>query len=255
MPDRGTWVDTHGHLFLLDEDPAAVLERAHDAGVEWIMCPGVDVATATASEELHERFGDTVLWSVGLHPHDAERWEDQRADIEALAARSHAIGECGLDYYRNLAPKDAQLQAFRDQVALAGQLSKPLIIHCRDAFADVYEVLSGADLGERALLHCWTGGRKWTKRFAELGVSFSFAGPLTFETGETLRIAAKHVPRDRTVVETDSPYLTPAPHRGEPNEPAFVRHTGETLAAIWGVDPDEVARQTSENASRIFNRA
>jgi TatD DNase family protein len=249
---KPSWVDTHGHLFLVEDDPEAVLTRAVDAGVDWLLCPGVDVESSEQSRDIAQRFSDRVLWSAGLHPHEAAKWPDVAEQIAELAQDADAVGECGLDWYRNLAPREDQLTAFADQLALAGDLDKPIIVHCRDAFRDVYTMLEGADLRERAVLHCWTGGSKWTKRFRELGVTFSFAGPLTYTTGETLRLAARHAPRNRTMVETDSPYLTPEPLRGEPNEPANVVHTGEALAEIWGMDRDEVARLTSQTAARIF---
>lgn len=247
-----SWVDTHGHLFLIEDDPSNVLTRAVDAGVEWLVCPGVDVETSERSKEIASKFPDRVLWSAGLHPHEAAQWVEVRDRIAELANEADAIGECGLDWYRNLSPRHDQIRAFGEQLDLAAELSKPIIVHCRDAFKDVYEMLASADLGGAVVLHCWTGGSKWTKRFRELGVMFSFAGPLTYKTGETLRLAAKHVPRDRTMVETDSPYLTPEPLRGQPNEPANVVHTGEALAEIWGMDAGEVAHLTSRAAARVF---
>lgn len=246
------WVDSHGHLFLIEDDPGAVLDRAIDAGVGWIMCPGVDVETSEASRNLAARFPTRVVWSAGLHPHDAADWPVVADRIAELARDASAIGECGLDWYRNLAPREAQLIAFGEQLDLAKDLEKPIIIHCRDAFKDVYAMVEAADIGERAVLHCWTGGSKWTKRFNELGVTFSLAGPLTYKTGETLQHAAKFLPRERTMIETDSPYLTPEPLRGQPNEPAFVTNTGTKLAEIWSMPVGDVARLTTETASRVF---
>ncbi len=246
------WVDTHGHLFLIDDDVGDVLERAEDAGVAWVMCPGVDVASSEASRALARRFPETVKWSAGLHPHDAASWPDVGGRIAELAADADAVGECGLDWYRNLAPRDAQLTAFGEQVAIAKDLDKPVIVHCRDAFRDVYEILADAALGERAVLHCWTGGTKWTKRFAELGVTFSYAGSLTYSGDDTLRLGARFAPPHRTMVETDSPYLTPEPLRGASNEPANVVLTGSVLADVWGVDVAEAARLTTATAARVF---
>jgi TatD DNase family protein len=128
----------------------------------------------------------------------------------------------------------------------------PVIVHCRDAFRDVHNILEASEAGERAILHCWTGGRKWTRRFLDLGVTFSFAGPVAFETGETIRLGAELVPPNRALVETDTPYLAPPPHRGQPNEPAWVSYVGESLAQVWGVSPEEAAAATSANAGRIF---
>jgi TatD DNase family protein len=246
------WVDSHGHLFLVEDEPEAVIARAVTAGVDWLMCPGVDVATSEQSREIAEQFPSRVLWSAGLHPHEAEDWPSVADRIGELARDASAIGECGLDWYRNLAPRDAQLLAFGDQLDLAKELDKPIIIHCRDAFKDVHEMVAAVGIGEHAVLHCWTGGSKWTKRFNELGVTFSLAGPLTYRTGETLQHAARFLPRDRTMVETDSPYLTPEPLRGQPNEPAFVTRTGEKLAEVWGMEPGEVAKLTTGTAARVF---
>jgi len=246
------WVDTHGHLFLLEDPPELVLERAGSAGVRWVMCPGIDLPTSRQAAQIAAKHPDRVTWSAGLHPHDASSWPTGRDDISELAANASAIGECGLDWYRNLAPKDHQIQAFADQLALAASLRKPIIIHCRDAFADVFEMVGDVDLGEFAVLHCWTGGPKWTKRFRELGVTFSFAGPLTYTTADTLRLGAAQAPPERTMVETDSPYLTPEPRRSESNEPANVPLTGAALAAVWGMEVSDVARLTSETAARVF---
>jgi TatD DNase family protein len=246
------WVDTHAHLFLMDEEPERVLDRAADAGVAWLMCPGVDVETSEQSRDLASRFPERVLWSAGLHPHDASDWPEVRDRVATLASEASAVGECGLDWYRNLSSREDQILAFSQQLELASELDKPIIIHCRDAFRDVHDMLEAADLGEKAVLHCWTGGSKWTKRFERLGVTFSLAGPLTYQTGETLQLAARFLPRDRTMVETDSPYLTPEPMRGRPNEPANVTNTGLALAGIWGMDDVDVAALTSEAASRVF---
>lgn len=246
------WVDTHGHLYMTGATPSALLDRASDKGVKWVVCPGVDAGTTNRAREIAHEHPDRVLWSAGLHPHDASRWPDEEDAIANLATEADALGECGLDFYRNLAPRDHQIDAFRAQLTLAKELGKPIIIHCRDAFADVYEEVGSADLGERAVLHCWTGGRKWTKRFRDLGVTFSFAGPLTYSTGETLRLAAEQVPMDRAVVETDAPYLTPEPIRSQRNEPAYVGLTGSALAEVWGVDVAVAADATTANATRVF---
>lgn len=246
------WVDSHGHLFLIDEEPVDVLDRASSAGVGWLMCPGVDVPTSETSSALAARFPERVQWAAGLHPHDAQDWPQVANRIEELARDADAIGECGLDWYRNLAPKQDQIVAFSAQVDLAKGLGKPIIIHCRDAFRDIFAILEEADIGEHAVLHCWTGGTRWTKRFAELGVTFSYSGTLTYSGDETLRLGARFAPRERTMVETDSPYLTPEPLRGQSNEPANVPLTGAVLAEVWGLPLEEVAELTSATAARIF---
>jgi len=245
------WVDSHSHVFMLD-DPVGAIDRAVAAGIEWLLIPGVDLDTSLQARRLAEQRPDRVLWATGLHPHDAERWDEERSRITALAVDAAAIGEVGLDYYRNLSPRDEQRRAFRDQVQLAADLGKPVIVHTRDSFSDVYEILAEADLGERAVLHCWTGGPRWTKRFRELGATFSFAGPITYPTGDTVRRAAVEAPRDRTMVETDTPYLTPEPHRSETNRPELAILNGRALAEVWGMDEDEVAEATSATAHRVF---
>lgn len=246
------WVDTHCHLTMLDDDPAAVLNRALAAGVSWVMCPGVDLESSRLARQIAEANPGRVLWSAGLHPHEASRWENEREGILALAAGADAIGECGLDYYRNLSPRQDQLTALRDQLKLGAELKKPIIVHCRDAFSDVYDVVAEIGLGEQVVLHCWTGGPRWTRRFLDLGVTFSFAGPLTYPTGDTVRRGAGRVPPGRAIVETDSPYLTPEPFRAESNEPARVGITGAALAEVWGLGVEEVARLTTDRAAKVF---
>jgi TatD DNase family protein len=245
------WVDSHCHVFMLD-DPLGAVDRAIDNGIEWMLVPGVDLETSLQARQIAANRSEHVLWAAGLHPHDAERWDEERSRVSALAIEAAAIGEVGLDYYRNLSPQDAQRTAFRDQVRLASDLNKPVIVHTRDSFSDAYEILGEADLGENAVLHCWTGGPRWTKRFRALGATFSFAGPVTYTTGDTVRRGAAEAPPERTLVETDSPYLAPEPHRGETNRPEWTRFNGATLAEIWGVPEADVARMSVENATRVF---
>ncbi len=245
-----TWVDTHCHLQLDERPTSELLERAVD--VDWLLVPGIDAGSSEAAARLAGRHPGRMEWSAGLHPHDAERWPHEADVITGLAAAAAAVGETGLDFYRELSPRAAQLDAFRFQLELADSLDKPVIVHCRDAFAQVHELLEDTGCGQRAVLHCWTGGRRWTRRFLDLGVVFSFAGPLAFETGETIRLAAAEVPPDRAMVETDTPYLAPPPHRGEPNEPAWVAHTGRALAEVWGMSVAQTAQHTSSTAERVF---
>ena len=246
------WVDTHCHLQLDGRDPAQLLDRA--AVVDWVVAPGVDVETSEASRDLALRFPGRVLATSGLHPHDAGSWAEQGERIAELAADAVAIGETGLDFYRNLSPREDQTTAFREQIALAKELRKPIIVHCRDAFAEVFEIIEQTGIGPTSVLHCWTGGPKWTKRFLTLGVMFSFAGPVAFQTGDTVRLGAMEVPPERAMVETDTPYLAPPPHRGKPNEPAWVALVGAALADVWGMDVDETAVVTTANATRVFGR-
>ncbi len=247
-----TWVDSHCHLHLCDADPGRLVSRAVDAGVAWMVCLGTDAAGSEKSLQLAAEFPGVVFGAAGLHPHDASRWPEEGDRIADLAQSAVAVGECGLDFYRNLSSREHQIQAFRQQAVLAAELDKPFVVHCRDAFTELYDEVERLGIGPRTVLHCWTGGRRWTKRFSALGVTFSFAGPITFDTGDTLRLAAAEAPQDRTMVETDSPYLTPPPDRRAPNEPANVVKVGEALARVWGIESAEAARLTSATAARVF---
>lgn len=245
-----TWVDTHCHLQLDERDSSVLLERA--AGVDWVVVPGVDLESSQAAVELSRHLPDKVLATAGLHPHDAERWRQEERGIEALLPQVVAVGETGLDFYRNLSAPAAQRESFRAQIALAMAVDKPIIVHCRDAFADTFELLEETGVGPQTVLHCWTGGPRWTRRFLETGATFSFAGPVAFETGDTVRRGAALVPPDRALVETDTPYLAPPPHRREQNEPAWVSLVGEALAAVWGIPASRVAELTSARARWLF---
>jgi TatD DNase family protein len=244
------WVDTHCHLQLDGRDPEELMERAES--VDWMMVPGVDAASSAAAIALAETHPARLIASAGLHPHDAGSFDQQWPTLLGLMDRARAVGETGLDYYRNLAPPDAQRRSFQAHIDLALERGLPVIVHCRDAFGDVYEMIGSSGAAHLCVLHCWTGGPKWTRRFVELGVTFSFAGPIAFETGDTVRLGAAEVPPGRAMVETDTPYLAPPPHRSEQNEPAWVATVGAALAEVWGMDVDAVAASTSARAVAIF---
>ena len=239
---------------MIEDAPGAVVDRAANAGVEWLLCPGIDAATSATALELAAAHPDRVLAAAGLHPNDAGAWGEQGEEIAGLAPAAAAVGEIGLDYYRDHAPRDLQRAAFREQVALAIDLDLPIVVHCRDAFADLFDEIEAAGAGPRTVLHSWTGGPRWTKRFAALGVTFSFAGMITFDGGDTVRRAAAVAPPDRTMIETDSPFLTPEPGRHLANEPANLPRTGTALAAVWGIPVEEAARLTRERAATVFSR-
>ena len=251
IPMGNSWVDTHCHLQLDPRPPGELLARA--GAVSWVVVPGVDLSSSKRALDLAASFPGKVLASSGLHPHDATLWPEQGEQLARLAEGAAAVGETGLDFYRNLAPRDAQVEAFRAQLQIADSLGKPVVVHCRDAFDDVHQILAAENPSCPVVLHCWTGGPRWTRRFLELpSTVFSFAGPVAFETGDTVRRGAALVPPDRAMVETDTPYLSPPPHRGEPNEPARVVLVGSVLARVWGSTPEEVAVSTSSNAGRVF---
>ena len=251
VPAMG-WVDTHCHLQLDEREPEELLARATD--VDWVVVPGVDAESSRAAAQLAGPHPDRIVATAGLHPHDAGLWAVQSAAITEMAAEAAAVGETGLDFYRTLSPPQEQIDSFRAQMGLAIDLGKPIIVHCRDAFADVFSIIEELGTGPQTVLHCWTGGPRWTRRFLDLGVTFSFAGPVAFETGETVRLGAAQVPPDRAMVETDTPFLAPPPHRGSANEPAWVALVGAALARVWDLPVEEVARVTSSNAARVFGR-
>lgn len=244
------WVDTHCHLQLDGRSPSELLERAPE--VAWVVAPGVDLASSRASAELAGEFSDRILATAGLHPHEASRFAEEWPGVEVLAPAVAAIGETGLDRYRMHSPFEDQVASFRAHALLALGLSKPLIVHCRDAFKQVHDVLEETGAARVAVLHSWTGGRRWTRRFLDLGVMFSYSGVVAFETGDTVRLGAELVPPERALVETDTPYLAPPPHRGERNEPAWVALVGAALADVWSLSVEEVAKITTANAERVF---
>jgi TatD DNase family protein len=244
------WVDSHCHLQLDERAPDELLGRA--GNVDWVVVPGVDAESSQSAADLAASNPTRIVHTVGLHPHDALRWPLERERISELARHATGVGETGLDFYRNLSPPALQRQAFADQIDLALQLSLPLVVHCRDAFAEVYSQIEAATAGPGTVLHCWTGGPRWTKRFLDLGCTFSFAGPVAFETGDTVRLGAALVPPERALVETDSPFLAPPPHRHQLNEPAWVELVGVALARVWSMEVAEVQRMTAYNAARVF---
>lgn len=250
-----TWFDTHCHLDSeYNPDGAdAVLERARLAGVSAFLCVGVGgLSQAQQALALAERCPD-VFASAGVHPHDAER--DQLLDFEALWAhpRLLAVGEVGLDYHYDHAPRATQAEVFRRFIALARRVQKPLIIHTRSAAEDTLQILEteGArDAG--GVIHCFSEDRAFATRALDLGFYLSFSGIVTFKSARAIQDVAAWAPADRVLVETDSPYLAPVPLRGKPCEPAFVVHTGKYIAGLRGVEVAHLAALTTENARRCF---
>jgi TatD DNase family protein len=217
-----------------------------------MVVPGIDAGSSQGAIELALAYPERLVATAGLHPHEADQWEEQRHQLSTMIPDVAAVGETGLDFYRNLSDPIAQESSFVAQIRLAVDHDKPIVVHCRDAFARVHELISEHGVGPSTVLHCWTGGPRWTKRFLDLGCWFSFAGPVAFDTGETIRLGAELVPPSRAMVETDTPYLAPPPHRGEPNEPAWVEYVGAALARVWSIPLHEVAEQTSRNARAVF---
>jgi TatD DNase family protein len=256
-------VDSHCHLYASDfaADLDAVLGRAREAGVWRLVVPGTDIATSREALRMSERHPE-IYCAVGVHPHEADAWDEaSRAELAAMSRSSRvvAIGEIGLDYFRDYSARSAQRHAFRAQLELAGELGLPAIVHNREATADVLSDLLDwskrlpPDLEKRAgVLHAYSADVSSAKMAAEAGYYIGIAGPLTYPRADGLRKVVSELPTDRALIETDAPFLPPQPHRGERNEPAFVRLVAVQLAEICGMDLAEIGLTTTRNASILF---
>jgi TatD DNase family protein len=213
---------------------------------------GTDAPTCEAATKIASEFPD-VWATVGLHPHDATQGVDS---IVPFIGRDRviAIGECGLDYYYEHSPRDVQMKAFAEQIALAKEHDMTLVIHTRDAWQDTFDVLDAEGMPSHTIIHCFTGGPEEARQCLDRGAYLSFSGIVTFKNAADLREAAVLCPDNRVLVETDSPFLAPVPHRGRPNEPAHVGLVGTAIADLRGQDPAEFARQTTANALAAFPR-
>jgi TatD DNase family protein len=252
--------DTHAHLHFpgFDDDREAVLARARAAGVRRMVTIGTDAETCGAALALAEREPD-VWATAGVHPHDAaESDEAAVAEVERLAAapRVVAIGEIGLDFFRNLSPPETQERVLRRFLALARRLHKPVVLHCRDAHARILAILADervADVG--GVMHCFSGDVEIARRCLDLGLLISLAGPVTYPNARALPAVARFVPADKLVVETDCPFLPPQGYRGKRNEPAYLAITAARVAELRREPLDTLAAQTTENARRLFRVA
>jgi len=257
-------IDSHAHLdsSQFDDDRKTVILRAQEAGLVAILNVGTDLASSRAAVALAEKY-DFIYAAVGIHPHDAETVTP--AVLDQLRALAHhpkvvAVGEIGLDYYRDLSPRPVQRRAFADQLALAAELHLPVVIHSREAHDDVLAALrewvgfppGGGIEGGLGVLHSYSAGRERLEEVLNLGFSIGISGPVTFPKANHLRAVAAAVPLERLLVETDCPYLTPVPHRGKRNEPAYVRYVVEAIARVREVPAEAAAQATADNARRLF---
>ncbi len=258
LQDGLAFVDTHTHVnsHKFDDDRAAVIERAREAGVTRIINMGDTMDSSAACVALTEEY-DGVFAAVGIHPEEA--YELGEADDERLAAwakcdRVVAIGEIGLDYYWEQDPEKRALQQriFIRQLALARDLDLPVCIHDRDAHGDTLSILKKEGKGNRGVLHCYSGSLEMAEELVRMGWYLGVDGPLTYKNAAKLPEIVQKMPLERLLVETDAPYLTPVPHRGGRNEPAYVRHVAEKIAELRGISLEEVARQTTANAETIY---
>lgn len=249
------WFDSHCHLHLCEDNAplTQVVERARTAGVDEMVAIAIDRTSSWRAAEIateHQVYG-----SAGVHPNSAHDWDDDTAaEVEGLLAapRIVAVGETGLDFYRDYCPRAVQERAFSRQIELARAHNLALVIHTRDSVGAALDMLESRGAPERLVFHCWSGDADDLRRALALGAFVSFAGNVSFRNAENLREAARLVPPDRLLIETDAPFLAPVPHRGTPNEPAFVVDVGNALAAVRKVESGELARTTSANARAVF---
>lgn len=250
-----TLIDTHAHLDASDykKDRAAVITRAFSESIG-VITIGADLPSSESAVHLAKRH--RLIWAaVGVHPHDAKTLDENgisRLEELAKEKRVVAIGEIGLDYYRDLSPRNVQRRAFCEQLELAEKLALPVIVHNRESTGDLLAILRNHGPFYQGVIHSFLGGAALAEEFLSLGFYLGIGGPVTFDKNETLRETVKEIPLERILVETDCPYLTPVPHRGGRNEPAYVRHVAEKVAQIKEISIGEVEERTSENATALF---
>lgn len=250
------WIDVHTHLnFLKDLTPEQALAQGRDAGVDRYITIGTEPQDHGVVLELARRYFPTVACTLGVHPHEGRVYTDE---VEAFL-ESHvderevvAVGEIGLDYHYDNSPRESQKDAFRRQLGLAVRHRLPIEIHTREAEADTVEILEEFRGSVSGIVHCFTGTMWLARQALDLGLDISFSGVVTFKNADELRDVVKYVPLDRLHVETDAPFLTPIPHRGQPNVPAFVVHTARVVANLKGVSEEVLQEATIANARRVF---
>jgi TatD DNase family protein len=252
--------DTHAHLndTGYNNDRDEMIQRARQAGVVHIVNVGFNLASSRESLKLADRY-DLIYAAVGIHPHDAaEAGPGYLEELEKMAAhpRVVAIGEIGLDYYRDLSPRPVQRKVFTEQMALAKKLQKPIIIHDRDAHGELMDILRKERLGPAGgVMHCYSGSREMARECLAMGFYISIAGPVTFSNAARLKEVAAGIPPDRLLIETDAPYLTPAPYRGKRNEPAHVLYTAQEVARLRGMETEDLAKMCTGNGRKLFRIA
>lgn len=250
------FVDTHAHLHFpdFDTDREETFKRLREAGIEFFLNVGTDVESSKKSLEFAQKY-DNVYAAAGIHPNDTKDAQPEQVQqiLELLKnPKVVAIGEIGLDYYRDHSPKEKQKQILNAFLDFYQILGKPLILHCRDAYSDLAEVFEARGKNWKGVMHCYSSDAETMKRFLALGFHISFAGPLTYKKNDVLREACKACPLDRLLLETDSPFLPPQSMRGKRNEPAFMIETARTAAEVHGLSVEEIGTRTTANARRLF---
>jgi TatD DNase family protein len=250
--------DTHAHLDddRFDEDRRQIIEQCKAEGVELILNAASNLETSLSSIALSKEY-DFIYASVGVHPHDAKSMDNKTIEILSdLAANTNvkAIGEIGLDYHYDFSPREVQKQRFMEQIDLAKQLKLPIIVHDRESHGDIMDIFNKMNVsGMGGVLHSFSGSVEMARECLKLGFYLSISGPLTFKNNVKTVEVVREIPLDMLLIETDSPYLTPAPYRGQRNYPGYVRYVAEKIAEIKGLTFDEVARTTLENGKKLFN--
>jgi len=251
------FIDTHAHLFYpnFDGELDEIISRAKSDGVEYILVPATDLKTSQQVIDLARKY-EMVYGAVGVHPHDTKDWDSLLIPkIEELTKNEKivAIGEIGLDYYYDFSPKEKQIEAFKAQIELALKLDLPVIIHNRDSDEDMMEIIrSYCSAGLKAQFHCFNGSLEDAMELVSMNFMISFTGNITFKNADNLRRILQHIPPENLLLETDSPFMTPEPHRGKRNEPLYVKFVAEKIAELQKLRVEDVARITSFNAFRIF---
>ncbi|MCE1247677.1 MAG: TatD family hydrolase [Firmicutes bacterium] len=253
------YIDTHAHLDdeqFRHEPVEELLKRAGEKNVRYIIAPAVGTESAAKLMEIAEQFPN-VYFAAGIHAHDAlSFFEKEYVTLKKMLAhpKAVAVGEVGLDYFYNFSPRSMQIHVLRRFVRLSLITGKPLILHCRDAEQDLYDILKEENGKLTGVIHCFSGNEEWAKRFLDLGFYLGFTGAVTFKNSEHTRNVVATVPSDRILTETDAPYMTPAPFRKiKPNEPAFIPVIADKIAEVKGIDSVEAAGIFVENAEKCFN--
>ena len=250
--------DTHCHLDdeRFDEDREQLIQALPEQGLAYCVTVGSDLASSVRAIDLARRH-DFIYAAAGVHPHEASKApDDYLSSLRYLSGEDKvvALGEIGLDYYYDFSPRDLQKRLLTEQLDLAFELKLPVILHVRDAHGDMIELLRNRESKRPAgVLHCFSGSAESAAEYVKMGFFISFAGPLTFKNAGKLLLAAKSVPEDRLLIETDSPYLTPVPMRGKRNDPSLVRYVCQKMAELRGLEEEEMAELTCRNALRLFH--
>jgi TatD DNase family protein len=250
-----TWIDVHAHLDMLEDSPAETLRKAKEAGVSKIVTIGTEPKDHEFVLKTAKEFYPDMYCTLGVHPHQGIEWSDavgQWMETHLPEKEVIAVGEIGLDYYYTQSPVENQKEAFRRQLDIAARLKMPVQIHTREAEEDTFEILNEFRGRVGGLIHCFTSSQSLAEKCLDLGYNISFSGVVTFKNAESLRETCKFVPLNRLHVETDSPFLAPAPLRGKKNTPAYVVHTAALIAQLKGISLEKLAEMTNENARQLF---